>query len=244
MDPMTEAFCFSAQQTPRCVDSDGLGVDLGSGGNTKRARADNDTMGRSDFVTENPRKEAMDGNNNASGKRNGDVRNGAVGNANANGSTSNSSGSRFEILNEEVEANSIEETMIPISNYQEGNTTNVKGTLAEITNINKIQNTKTGKGSKKVTRKTDRLGIKKIGVQGECSYFKSTMNMVVNSQDQYSPVPDKESAEQNNEFEGKSGTRMDSDPIQGKLSIPEMNIDNRFVAVASNLEEAMATITE
>ncbi|KAI9191840.1 hypothetical protein LWI28_014308 [Acer negundo] len=202
----------------------------------------------------------LDGSNNVSDNRNSDVKSGVSGNANAHGSIrygsdgfnrkmsveysegkhgkkdslksgrgnksadgsnihvgSNSTSSRFEILNEEVEANIIEETLNPINN------TMVKGTLAEITNINRKLIAKSGKGIKK---------------------------------DQYSPILEKKSEghESENvlrllhkdvhEFEEKNGAWVDGDLIRGNQINSEMNIDNRFVAVASNLEEAMAAITE
>ncbi|KAK1568076.1 hypothetical protein Q3G72_020261 [Acer saccharum] len=127
---------------------------------------------------------------------------------------SKASGSRFEVLNEEVE-----------------------------------QNAKTGKGIKKITKKADKLGVKKAGCQGNVSYYKGP-------QDQLSPVLDTESDGQNNatvlrflhkegrESESKCDVVVDGGSSLVNQSIARMHIDDSFTAVASNLEEAMAVITE
>ncbi|KAK1570977.1 hypothetical protein Q3G72_010071 [Acer saccharum] len=93
----------------------------------------------------------------------------------------NSSGSRFEVLNEEGVVNGTEENLMPNLSAQEVSNDNAKVALTEITNIGRKQNVKPGKGMKKIPKKSDRLGIKKTGFQGECSYFKGNMNLSANS---------------------------------------------------------------
>ncbi|KAK1568396.1 hypothetical protein Q3G72_023955 [Acer saccharum] len=167
-----------------------------------------------------------------------------------------SSGSRFEVLNEEGEVNVTEENLMPNISAQEGSNSNAKVALTEITNIGRKQNVKPGKGMKKISKKPDRLGIKKIGFQGECSYFKGNMNMTANSQDQNSALLDNESEGQDSanvlrlfhkevqEFEDKREAVVGDGSIRGSQNNYGMNIDDSFVAVVSRLEEAMVAITE
>ncbi|KAK3222256.1 hypothetical protein Dsin_009281 [Dipteronia sinensis] len=72
------------------------------------------------------------------------------------------------------------------SSSQQGNMSKKKGALSEITNLNKKQNVKAGKRIKKITKKTDKLGIKKAVSQGDVSYLQGSMGMNGNYQDQHS----------------------------------------------------------
>ncbi|KAK0594917.1 hypothetical protein LWI29_001800 [Acer saccharum] len=102
-------------------------------------------------------------------------------------------GSRFDVLNDEVEATGIEDNLNSNLCYQEGNNSKGKVVLFEITNMNKKQIVKIGKGNKKTAKKVDRLGIKKNSIQGVASYFKGNLGAVGNSQDQQSSCTAKDS---------------------------------------------------
>ncbi|KAK0571960.1 hypothetical protein LWI29_024014 [Acer saccharum] len=226
MEPVTETFCFSAQQTPRSDGIEGLGANLGIGISSKRARADNDSSGRTDFDMDNLRKEG-------------------------NGI----SGSCFEILSEEVEASNCEDTVVSDTKYQEGIYSIGKNALDEITNISRKQANKAGKGIKKSNKKIDKLGIKKTGSQCAVSFSVGGSSKNGLSQDQFSPLLNNETEGQESMNGSRSFQKEDSEvgtnceavrTDSSKLGVQntaEMHID-RFDAVASNLEEVMATISE
>ncbi|TXG70800.1 hypothetical protein EZV62_005735 [Acer yangbiense] len=277
MDPVTETFCFSAQQTPSSGGIEEPGVNLGFGGTTKRARADTEgkcgngstgkvtnlasgnmsggngySGGNSNYASGNRNGgngyaggyksggnvNASGNVNFASGNRNGGNgyvagntksglnghigRNEAVGyarhgsdgiNRKMNGDVAESrhegkdyvkngnnfsvgrgaSGSRFAVLNEEVEASTSEEILVSDSNLHKGNNTFADNALVEITNFSRKQSIKAGKGVKKITKKTDKLGIKKTGLQGNVSFFKGNMSLNGQTQVQPPPVIEKES---------------------------------------------------
>ncbi|KAK0597563.1 hypothetical protein LWI29_026530 [Acer saccharum] len=125
------------------------------------------------------------------------------------------SGSRFAVLNEEVEASTSEEILVSDSNLQKGNNTFADNALVEITNFSRKQSIKAGKGVKK---------------------------------DQPPPVIEKESEVQGSvnvcELEDIYETEREGIAKLGIHNSAVMHIDNNFDAVASNLEEAMAAISE
>ncbi|KAK0601046.1 hypothetical protein LWI29_020837 [Acer saccharum] len=167
------------------------------------------------------------------------------------------SGSRFEVLNEDVEENINKKTLISDIKHQEGNIPNEKIALAEITNANRKQFIKAGKGIKKITKKIDKIGVKKTGNQGAVSLLRGNTSMNGQSQEQFSSGLDNESEAHKNEtgkaldphhkvgreFEGACKAVVEGVLTLGIQNNAEMHID-KFDAVASNLEEAMAAISE
>ena len=174
-----------------------------------------------------------------------------------NSGGSGASGSRFEVLNEEVEEFINENTLISDSKHHEGNIPSVKIALAEITNANKKQSIKTGKGIKKVTKKIEKLGIKKTGNQSAASVLRENSSMNELSQEQYlSGLGKGIEVHLNENMNGleplhKEGREFESnceEVVEGVSTLGiQKNIGmpiDKFDALALNLEVAMAAISE
>ncbi|KAK4842901.1 hypothetical protein QYF36_001453 [Acer negundo] len=87
----------------------------------------------------------------------------------SNGSNRKSNGdcdeTRHVVLPKEMEASNNEENLNSENDLEEGNNPSTKFALEEIINFNRKQSTNAGKGIKKTTKKPDKLGAKKTGLQ-------------------------------------------------------------------------------
>ncbi|KAK0608273.1 hypothetical protein LWI29_028212 [Acer saccharum] len=179
------------------------------------------------------------------------VKNGA-----ANTVGNRTSGSRFDVLSEETE-----ETMNKSSNHLQTKSTRNKNkekcVMSDITNLSRNQILKQGKRSKKVFKKADKIGFKKIGTQGDNCYFKKAMGTKNISQEHQSPCLVDDSEDQDNvnelrhlhneiqEVDNKNCKIADEDCLlQDDVYKSAMQTDMNFDTVASALGEAMAVISE
>ncbi|KAK1566708.1 hypothetical protein Q3G72_003218 [Acer saccharum] len=112
-----------------------------------------------------------------------------VKNGNANSISNRTSGSRFDVLNEETEMSMNEENHLPKAQLS-GSKLKETVILSEITNLNGSQDDRSGKGSKKGFKKVDNPVNKKAVPQGKNKYSRDTMGTSNNLQEQHKSTQD------------------------------------------------------